>query len=314
MKTMVAKAETVWFDGELVNWEDANVHVLTHTLHYGLGVFEGIRAYRRADGRSAIFRLREHIERLVKGARMMTIPLDYTVDELMDACVKTAKLNRLDGCYIRPIAFVGAGEMGVAAMGNPTRVAIATWPWGAYLGAAGLTHGVRLKTSSFMRPSVATQLSKGKVCGHYVNSILAKREALLDGYDEALLLDTNGYVSEASGENIFMVENGVIYTPQLGSAILGGITRDTLITLARDMNYEVVETQLTRDMLYLADEVFMCGTAAEVTPVRELDQRTIGKGGAGEVTLAMQKRYFDVVKGEDMSHPEWYTFYQVSNL
>ena len=245
---------------------------------------------------------------------MMTIPLDYTVDQLMDACVKTAKMNRLDGCYLRPIAFVGSGEMGVAAMNNPTDVAIAAWPWGAYLGDAGLTHGVRLKTSSFMRPTVHSQLSKGKVCGHYVNSILAKREALGDGYDEALLLDTNGYVAEASGENIFMVQDGVIYTPSIGSAILGGITRDTLITLARDMQYEVVETQLTRDMFYLADEVIMCGTAAEVTPVRELDHRTIGKGGAGEVTLALQRRYFDVVKGDDMTHPEWYTFYQVSDL
>ena len=311
---MIEKSETIWFDGELVPWDDAKVHILTHTLHYGLGVFEGIRAYRREDGQSAVFRLREHIDRLVKGARMMTIPLDYQVDELTEACLKVARLNRLDSCYLRPIAFVGYGQMGVAAMNNPTHVAIAAWPWGAYLGAEGLTLGVRLKTSSFNRPAASTQLSKGKVCGHYVNSILAKREALLDGYDEALLLDTNGYVTEASGENIFMVSGGEIWTPQLGSAILGGITRDTLVTIAREMGYTVRETQITRDMLFLADEVFMCGTAAEVTPVRELDGRTIGAGRAGEVTMALQTRYFDVVKGSDMSHPEWYSFYKVSDL
>ena len=311
---MINKSETIWFDGELVAWDDAKVHVLTHTLHYGLGVFEGIRAYRRADGQSAVFRLREHVDRLVKGARMMTIPLSYDVDTLTDACLKVARMNRLDSCYLRPIAFVGYGQMGVAAMDNPTHVAIAAWPWGAYLGAEGLRLGVRLKTSSFNRPAANTQLSKGKVCGHYVNSILAKREALLDGYDEALLLDTNGYVTEASGENVFMVSGGEIWTPQLGSAILGGITRDTLVTLAREAGYTVRETQLTRDMLFLADEVFMCGTAAEVTPVRELDGRTIGKGSAGEVTLDLQARYFDVVKGSDMSHPEWYSFYKVSDL
>ncbi len=311
---MVTKADTIWLDGELVPWDHANVHVLTHTLHYGLGVFEGIRAYRRADGKSAIFRLREHIDRFVSGARMITLPLDYSVDDLMEACLKVVRANRLAECYLRPIAFVGEGQMGVAAMNNPTRVAIAAWPWGAYLGEDGLRRGVRLKTSSFSRPHVNSQLHKGKVCGHYVNSILAKREALLDGYDEALLLDTSGYVCEASGENIFIVKGDSVYTPNFGGAILGGITRSTVLTLAREAGYDVHEEPITRDMLYLSDEVFMCGTAAEITPVREVDRRTIGQGRPGPVTLGIQERYFDVVKGSDTSHPEWYTPFEIADL
>ncbi|MCB9727345.1 MAG: branched-chain amino acid transaminase [Deltaproteobacteria bacterium] len=309
---MVTKADTIWFDGELRPWDSANVHILTHTLHYGLGVFEGIRVYRRADGQSAVFRLREHIERLVDGARMMTIPVRYSVDELMAACVETCRSNGLAECYVRPIAFIGEGAMGVAAMENPTHVAIAAWPWGAYLGDEGLARGVRLKTSTFVRPHINSQLHKGKVCGHYVNSILAKREALLDGYDEALMLDTQGYVSEASGENIFCVRRGEIYTPPYGSAILGGITRHTLLTLAGEAGLRVREEPLTRDMLYLADEVFMCGTAAEVTPVRELDRRVIGSGSRGPVTETLQARYFDVVKGSDDSHPQWFTRFEVA--
>lgn len=308
---MVTKAEKIWFNGELVDWDDCNVHILTHCLHYGLGVFEGIRAYRRTDGRSAIFRLEDHMKRLVTGAKMVTLPMPYTVEQLMDAAVETCVVNKLRDCYVRPIAFVGTGAMGVAAMDNPTDVAIATWPWGAYLGDEGLTKGVRIKVSTFTRPFVNSQLHKGKVCGHYVNSILAKREALLDGYDEALLLDTNGYVSEASGENVFVVLDGTIYTPSFGGSILGGITRDTLITLAGELGYEVKETPLTRDVLYMADEVFMCGTAAEVTPVREVDRRQIGPGHPGPVTKALQDKYFDVVKGSDSDHDHWLTFYEV---
>lgn len=308
---MIDKAEFIWFNGALVPWDDCNVHVLTHCLHYGLGVFEGIRSYTRADGRSAIFRLDEHLERLVKGARMMTIPVDYDVAALREATLATCKANKLRACYIRPIAFVGYGAMGVAAMNNPTEVAIAVWPWGAYLGDEGLTKGVRIKTSTFARPHVNSQLHKGKVCGHYVNSILAKREALLEGYDEALLLDTNGYVSEASGENVFMVSRGVITTAPFGGPILGGITRDTLITLAGELGYEVREQVMTRDALYLADEVFMCGTAAEVTPVREIDRRPIGAGTRGPVTEALQAKYFDIVKGSDSEHDRWLTFYDV---
>ncbi len=308
---MIKKADKIWFNGELVPWDECNVHILTHTLHYGLGVFEGIRSYLRADGRSAIFRLDEHIERLVTGARMMTIPLQYTKQQLIDATIEVCKANHLRECYIRPIAFVGAGAMGVAAMKNPTEVAVAAWPWGAYLGDDGLTKGVRIKTSTFARPHVNSQLHKGKVCGHYVNSILAKREALLDGYDEALLLDTQGYVSEASGENVFAVIKGEIFTPPFGGSILGGITRDTLITLAREMGLTIREQPMTRDVLYMADEVFMCGTAAEVTPVREIDRREIGPGRPGPVTVELQARYFDVVKGSDQAHEHWLTYYDV---
>ncbi|MGM0578408.1 MAG: branched-chain amino acid transaminase [Myxococcota bacterium] len=308
---MVTKAETIWFDGELIPWDDANVHILTHTLHYGLGVFEGIRVYRHADGRSAVFRLREHMERFVKGARMMTIPLEYSVEDLVDASIRLCRDNGLRECYVRPIAFVGAGAMGVAAMENPTHVSIAAWPWGAYLGDEGLQKGVRLKTSTFNRPYINSQLHKGKVCGHYVNSILAKREALLDGYDEALMLDTSGFVSEASGENVFCVLDGEIITPPLGSAILGGITRSTIMTLAGELDIPIREGRLTRDMLYIADEVFMCGTAAEVTPVREIDRRTIGEGRRGPVTERIQSRYFEAVEGRYDAHPEWYTFYEV---
>ncbi len=310
---MIKKADVIWFNGELVPWEDCTTHVMTHALHYGLGVFEGIRAYTRSDGRSAVFRLREHVERFIKGARMMTIPLRYSVDEVFEACLLTLKANRLRECYIRPIAYVGYGALGVAAMENPTDVAIGAWPWGAYLGEEGLTKGVRIKTSTFVRPHVNSQLHKGKVCGHYVNSILAKREALLDGYDEALLLDTSGFVSECSGENIFAVTDGEIWTPELGGAILGGITRDTLLTLAAELGYSVREASMTRDVLYLADEVFMCGTAAEVTPVRELDRRTIGAGSPGPVTKALQQRYFDVVKGSASDHDEWLTFYEAQS-
>lgn len=308
---MIDKAPWIWFDGKLVPWDEANVHVLTHTLHYGLGVFEGIRAYVRADGRSAVFRLDEHLERLVKGAAMMTIPLEYDVATLKAATIETLEACKLRECYIRPLVFVGAGAMGVAAMKNPTSTAIAVWPWGAYLGDAGLNHGVRIKTSTFSRPHVNSQLHKGKVCGHYVNSILAKREALMDGYDEALLLDTNGYVSEASGENVFAVLGGVLYTVPFSGPILGGITRDTLITVARERGLEVREQVLTRDSLYLADEVFMCGTAAEVTPVREIDRRTIGSGTRGPITETLQNAYFDIVKGADTAHERWLTYFDV---
>jgi len=306
----IEKSKSIWFDGAFVPWDDAQVHVLAHDLHYGLGVFEGIRAYQRADGRSAIFRLDEHVDRFMASARMMTLPIPFSRDQIKEAILATCAQNGLKSCYIRPIAFSGYGMLGVGTTSNPTVVAIAAWPWGAYLGEEGLKNGVRLKTSTFCRPHVNSQLHKGKVCGHYVNSILAKREANADGYDEALLLDTQGYVSEASGENIFAVVGGAIYTPLLGGAILGGITRNTLMTLAREAGYEVRESQMTRDFLYLADEVFMCGTAAEVTPVRELDRRSIGAGTRGPVTARLQELYFDLVKGSDDKHDKWLAFYE----
>lgn len=303
---MVDKVEKIWLDGEFVPWDEANVHVLTHTLHYGLGAFEGIRCYKLHDGRSAIFRLREHIERLFHSAHIVTIPITkWTVDDIVEASLETVRVNRLDECYVRPIVFIGDGTMGLAAANNPTRLAIVAWRWGAYLGDEGLQKGIRAKVSSFTRPGVNMLMAKGKVVGHYVNSILAKREALEAGYEEAIMLDAQGYVSEASGENIFVVRNGEVATPPLGSSILAGITRDTVITLVREFGLEVEERLIARDEMYIADELFLVGTAAEVTPVREVDDRTVGTGERGPVTARVQERYFQVVRGKEIPHPEW---------
>jgi branched-chain amino acid aminotransferase len=304
------KSPWIWMDGKFVPWDEAQVHVLAHGLHYGFGVFEGIRAYQRADGRSAVFRLREHVQRLVDSARIITLPLPYSAQEIEQAILQTCAKNGLRACYIRPLATCGYGALGVGTLDNPTNVAIAVWPWGAYLGEDGLSQGVRIKTSTFARPHVNSQLHKGKVVGHYVNSILAKREAMAEGYSEALLLDTNGYVSEASGENVFAVIGKTLYTAPFSGPILGGITRDTLVTLAAEEGLVVKEMSLTRDTLYLADEVFMCGTAAEVTPVREIDRRQIGAGARGPVTKLLQERYFDVVRGSDDKHDQWLSFYE----
>jgi len=304
------KSPWIWMDGGFVPWDEAKVHVLVHGLHYGFGVFEGIRAYQRADGRSAVFRLREHMQRFVDSARIMTLPMPYTREVLEAAVLETCAKNGQAACYIRPIAFCGYGALGVGTLDNPTNVAIAVWPWGAYLGDEGLAQGVRIKTSTFSRPHVNSQLHKGKVAGHYVNSILAKREAIADGYTEALLLDTQGFVSEASGENVFAVIGKTLYTAPFSGPVLGGITRDTLITLAREEGLEIKEMALSRDTLYLADEVFMCGTAAEVTPVREIDRRVIGAGARGPVTARLQARYFDVVRGSDTAHEAWLTYYE----
>lgn len=305
---MVDKVEKIWFDGKLVNWDEAQVHVLTHTLHYGLGVFEGIRCYKTADGRSAVFRLEEHIRRLLDSAKICTLPMPYSQAELVQACLDTIRANKLEECYLRPLAFVGDGAMGLGARDNPTRVIVATWKWGAYLGDEGLARGIRAKVSSFNRAGVNSLMAKGKVVGHYVNSILAKREVLAAGYDEAIMLDPQGYVSEASGENIFVVRDGRVVTPALGASILGGITRDSVLAILRDFGVEVVERPIARDELYIADEIFMVGTAAEVTPVRELDDRTIGIGARGLLTEKVQKRYFDVVRGVNPPSPEWLSY------
>lgn len=304
----IQKSPWIWMDGKFVAWDDAQVHVLSHALHYGFGVFEGIRAYQRADGRSAVFRLREHAQRLVDSARIMTLPLPYSTDQIASAILETCSKNGLRACYIRPIAFSGYGALGVGTLDNPTVTAIAVWPWGAYLGEEGLAQGVRIKTSTFSRPHVNSQLHKGKVIGHYVNSILAKREAMAEGYSEALLLDTNGYVSEATGENVFAVIGDTLYTAPFSGPILGGITRDTLITLAREEGIGIKEMNLSRDTLYLADEVFMCGTAAEVTPVREVDNRQVGSGTAGPITREIQEQYFRVVRGHEPAYLHWLTF------
>ncbi|MFO0693106.1 MAG: branched-chain amino acid transaminase [Polyangiales bacterium] len=302
---MVDKVEKIWFDGKLVNWDDANVHILTHTLHYGLGVFEGIRCYKTADGRSAVFRLEEHIRRLFDSAKICTLPMPYTPEQLVEACKETIRVNKLDECYIRPLAFIGDGAMGLGARQNPTRVTIVVWRWGTYLGEEGLAKGIRAKVSSYNRAGVNSLMAKGKIVGHYVNSILAKREVLAAGYDEAILLDPQGYVSEASGENIFVIRDGKVVTPALGASILQGITRDSMIRILRDMGLEVIERPVARDELYIADEVFMVGTAAECTPVREIDDRTIGNGARGPITQKAQARYFEVVRGVNPPDASW---------
>lgn len=307
---MVQKSETIWFDGEQVPWDEANVHVLTHTLHYGAGVFEGIRAYECADGSSEVFRLEEHMIRLVNSAKILGIKVPYTVAELCDAATETLKRNKLAGAYLRPLVFIGDGVMGVHPGDNPIRTVIATWPWGAYLGDEALEKGIKIKTSTFARHHVNVMMTKAKACGNYVNSVLAKTEAVADGYHEAVLLDTTGHVSEGSGENIFMVVNDVIYTPH-SDGVLGGLTRDSIITLATDLGYEVREEPITRDMLYIADEVFFTGTAAELTPVSSIDRREIGEGKAGPVAKLLQTEYFKIVKGENSDYEHWLHRYTI---
>lgn len=302
------RAEYVWMDGRLVPWDAATVHVLTHTLHYGLGVFEGIRAYATHDGRTAVFRLRDHLQRFLDSAKVCLLPIPYSLEALEDACLETVRANGGGACYIRPLAIVGAGKMGLGTMDNPTQVIVATWEWGAYLGDDGLASGIRAKVSSFTRPHVNTTMVKGKIVGQYVNSILAKREALLDGYDEAILVDPSGYVSEATGENVFCVHDGILYTtPETGS-ILSGITRDTVLRLAAEAGIAVREERFTRDFLWIADEVFMTGTAAEITPVREIDGRPIGDGRPGSLTARLQERFFEVVRGKAPAHASWLTY------
>ena len=309
--TNVLKAEQVWMDGKLVPWAEAQVHVMTHALHYGLGVFEGIRAYQTKDGRLAIFKLREHIRRFLDSAHICLLKLPYTEDQLMTACVDLLRAQRAQfakGAYLRPIAFMGDGAMGLGAV-NPTRVAITAWDWGAYLGDKGLKDGIRAKVSSFTRMHVNVNMVRGKITGQYVNSILAKREAVMGGYDEAILLDISGFVAEASGENIFCVgRHGVVRTPSLSSPILRGITRDTIIELLKDSGRVVEEVSFTRDALYIAGEVFFTGTAAEVTPVREIDNRQVGDGKPGAITKAVQELYFRVVRGHEPKYADWLTY------
>jgi branched-chain amino acid aminotransferase len=299
--------EAIWLDGQFVAWDAARVHVLTHTLHYGLGVFEGIRCYQTADQRSAVFRLGDHLRRLYDSAHINLMKIPFDRARIEQACLETLRRNHLPAGYLRPIVFIGDGEMGLNPGSNAIRVAIVAWAWGKYLGEEGVERGIRAKISSFSRHFVNAKMTKGKTCGDYVNSILAKREALLDGYDEAILLDTQGLVSEASGENIFVVRDGVIATPTLHS-VLGGITRATVIELARDKGIPVEERAITRDELYTADEVFLTGTAAEVTPVREIDRRAIGVGARGPIAATLQKAFFDVVSGCEAKYERWLTY------
>ncbi|HSB20143.1 MAG TPA: branched-chain amino acid transaminase [Anaeromyxobacteraceae bacterium] len=301
------KAEKIWLDGKLVAWDDARIHVLTHALHYGVGVFEGIRAYRTSAG-SGIFRLREHLQRLFESAHILLLEIPFPVEKLQEACVEVMRANRLAEGYLRPIAWYGSGAMGVGAI-NPVQVAVAAWPWGAYLGEEGMKRGIRAKIASFTRMHVNVQMVKAKITGQYVNSFLATREAALGGYDEAILLDTEGYVSEGAGENIFIVKNGALWTPPLSSSVLGGITRDSVLRIARDQGIPVLEQKFTRDTLYVADELFLTGTAAEVTPVREVDNRRIGSGSPGPVTKKLQETYLRAVRGEEPRYREWLTSY-----
>jgi len=297
----------IWYDGKMVPWRDATTHVLTHTLHYGMGVFEGVRAYETVQG-PAIFRLHDHTKRLFRSAHIFGMKIPFTAEELDQAQLACVRDNRLKSCYIRPLAFYGSVAMGVAAKSNPVRVAIAAWPWGAYLGADGLERGIRVKTSSFTRHHVNIHMTGAKACANYLNSILANQEATTDGYDEALLLDPQGYVSEGSGENIFLVQNGELHTPDLSSGALRGITRDTVFALARDLGISVIDRRITRDEVYCADEAFFTGTAAEVTPIRELDNRQIGPGHRGPVTERLQALFFDTVNGRNDRHRDWLAY------
>jgi branched-chain amino acid aminotransferase len=298
------RTDRIWLDGELVPYDQAQVHVLTHSLHYGLAVFEGMRAYQGDDGRSAIFRGREHIRRLLESAHIVEMPVPYSQEELLKACADVVRINKLAECYLRPIAFYGEGEMGLAARANKTRVAVAAWPWGAYLGADSVTKGVRLRTSSFVRFHHNSMMPAAKVSGHYVNSILAGYEARRGGYDEALLLDVSGFVAEGSGENVFIVRDGAVKTPPLTS-ILPGITRDAVMKMLRDDGVAVSEEHFARDAVYIADEAFMTGTAAEVTPVVELDDRRIGSGQPGPITRKLRQSFESALHGRDPRYQSW---------
>jgi branched-chain amino acid aminotransferase len=309
--SQVLKADQIWIDGRFVPWDQGQMPVMTHALHYGLGVFEGIRAYRTADGRLAVFRLREHIRRMLDSAHIIQLHMPYSEDQLVEACVELLGRQRerfANGAYLRPIAFMGEGAMGLGAV-NPTRVAVTAWDWGAYLGEKGIRDGIRAKVSSYTRMHVNVNMVRGKITGQYVNSILAKREAVTAGYDEAILLDISGFVAEASGENLFLVnKKGIIKTPPLSSPVLDGITRDTVLRLLRDSGRSVEEVTFTRDAMYIAEEVFFTGTAAEITPVREVDNRQVGTGKPGEICRFVQDAYFRTVRGGDPRYADWLTY------
>lgn len=294
---MGIESEFIWFDGELVPFADAKIHVLSHTLHYGLGAFEGIRAYTQPDGRAGIWRLKEHLVRFQDSMRMIRLPLPFDNEQLTAACLQVLKVNNFTEAYLRPLAFLGSGQMGLGARNNPLHVVVAAWKWGAYMGDEGLAKGVRLKTSSFSRNHPNAAMSRAKIVGHYVNSIMARYEANDDGFDEAVMLDHHGFVAEGTGENVFVVKNGIVKTPPVAN-ILPGITRRTVIDILRANGITVLEQQFGRDAFYVADEAFMCGTAAEVTPIIDVDRRIVGNGTPGEVTRLVQGIYLDAVRGK----------------
>lgn len=308
---MPEKLNTIWMDGKFVDWDDAKIHILTHSLHYGLASFEGIRAYETENGHSAVFRLKDHIKRLYDSCKIINVKIPFSFEDICKASVECLSRNNLKAGYIRPIAYIGEGVMGVFPGNNPIRVAIATWKWGTYLGEDALAKGIRAKVSSFNRYQPNTMMTRGKLTGNYSTSVLAKVEARNLGFDEAIMLDTDGYVAEGTGENIFILRNGVLKTTPL-MTILPGITRDTVLTLCKDLGVQVVEQRFSRDEMYIADEVFFSGTAAEITPIREIDGRTIGNGQAGAITKKIQKYFFDVVQGKINEHLDWLTPYEIS--
>lgn len=303
---MVQPVSKIWMDGKMVDWADAKVHIMTHSLHYGMAPFEGIRCYKGEKG-SAVFRLKEHVDRLFDSCHICQLEVPFTREEISEAILETVRVNKLEECYIRPLVYIGEGAMGLLNRGNPIRVAISAWTWGAYLGEEGLAKGIKVKVSSFTRHHVNISMTRGKVSGYYVNSQLAKREAVTAGYDEALLLDPEGYVAEGSGENVFIVRHGALKTTPL-TCVLEGITRDSIMQLAREQGIKVLEERFTRDELYIASEAFFTGTAAEITPIRELDDRKVGAGEPGPVTKQLQTAFFDIVRGKSSAHPEWLTY------
>jgi branched-chain amino acid aminotransferase len=296
----------IWMDGELVDWRDAKIHVLTHTLHYGCGAFEGVRAYNTADG-TAIFRLQEHTDRLFNSAKILRMQLPFTKEQVNEAQKQVVRANKLESCYIRPLTWIGSQKLGVSPKGNQIHLMVAAWAWGAYLGEEGLQQGIRVKTSSYTRHHVNITMTQAKAVSNYSNSILANMEALDDGYDEALLLDSSGFVSEGAGENIFVIKDGQIYTPDLSAGALNGITRNTILHICKDLGIEVVQKRITRDEVYIAEEAFFTGTAAEVTPIRELDRIEIGRGSRGPVTEKIQSAFFDIVNGRNPKYAHWLT-------
>jgi len=301
----------IWMDGELVDWRDAKIHVLSHTLHYGCGAFEGVRAYKTADGGTSIFRLAEHTERLFNSAKILRMKIPFTQEQLNEAQKQVVRENKLESCYLRPLIWIGSEKLGVSPKGNKIHAMVAAWSWGAYLGEEGMKRGIRVKTSSYTRHHVNITMTQAKTVSNYTNSILANMEALDDGYDEALLLDASGFVSEGAGENVFVVKNGVVYTPDLSAGALNGITRNTILHVCKDLGIELVQKRITRDEVYIADEAFFTGTAAEVTPIRELDRVEIGNrgdGGArGPVTEKIQAAFFDIVNGKNPKYAHWLT-------
>jgi branched-chain amino acid aminotransferase len=296
----------IWMDGQLIDWRDAKIHVLSHTLHYGCGAFEGVRAYNTVGG-TAIFRLREHTERLFNSAKILRMKIPFTLDQVMQAQIEVVKANQLESCYLRPLTWIGDQKLGVSPKGNTIHLMVAAWAWGAYLGEEGLKRGIRVKTSSYTRHHVNITMTQAKAVSNYTNSILANMEATDDGYDEAMLLDSAGFVSEGAGENLFVIKGGVVYTPDLSAGALNGITRNTVFAICQDLGLKVVEKRITRDEVYIADEAFFTGTAAEVTPIRELDRVAIGAGSRGPITERIQSAFFDIVNGRNPKYAEWLT-------